>query len=282
MDGILVINKEKDYTSRDIVNIVGKTLHTKKVGHTGTLDPLATGVLVVGVGKATKIFELLFQDEKEYIAEVKLGIQTDTLDITGTIEEQKEVRITKEQIEDALNHFKGSYLQEVPKYSAVKVQGKKMYEYAREKKKIELPKRMVDIKEIELLSNQDDIFRFRCKVSKGTYIRSLIRDIGKYLDIPCTMNNLIRTKQGIFTIDQACSIEDIKEGNYSIIPIKDALKNYKQVEVDENLKFKICNGQKLKKIYQEDYIVFLYKDNVIAIYQKTDTHYKPYKVLETW
>ena len=278
MDGIIVINKEKDYTSRDVVNIVAKSFKTKKVGHTGTLDPLATGVLVVGIGKATKIFELLFHDDKEYIAEVKIGIKTDTLDITGKVLEEKEINITKDQIEDALNHFKGSYLQEVPKYSAVKINGKKLYEYAREDKEVELPKREVLIKEIELLSFNKDVFSFRCVVSKGTYIRSLIRDIGDYLDVPCTMNALDRTRQGIFIKDEANSIDDIKNNRVNIISIKAALSNYKQIEVDDELRFKIVNGQKLKKIYEDDIVVFIYKQEIIGIYQKDDKCYRPYKV----
>ena len=279
MDGIIVVNKEKDYTSRDIVNIVGKAFNTKKVGHTGTLDPLTTGVLVVGINKATKVFELLFHDDKEYIAEVKLGVLTDTLDITGNVLEEKKVEVKKEIIEDALNHFKGTYLQEVPKYSAVKVNGKKLYEYAREDKEVELPKKEVTIKEIELLSYNKDTFSFKCTVSKGTYIRSLIRDIGDYLNIPCTMSNLIRTRQGVFKIEGSNTLEDIKNNKTRIISLKDALSNYKQIEVDEELKFKIQNGQKLKKIYKEDIIIFIYKNKVIAIYKKDNNCYKPYKVL---
>ena len=130
MNGVLVVNKEKDYTSRDIVNIISKALKTKKVGHTGTLDPLATGVLVVTVGEATKISELLTSSFKEYIADIELGIETDTLDITGNILKEETVFKTKEEIENILSSMIGSYDQEVPIYSAVKINGKKLYEYA--------------------------------------------------------------------------------------------------------------------------------------------------------
>lgn len=135
MDGILVINKPKDVTSRDVVNKVCKILNTKKVGHTGTLDPIATGVLVVCVGKATKLVEVLTSNDKEYIATVKLGVLTDTLDIDGNIIKEEKVSILKEELIKVLNFFVGSYEQEVPIYSAVKINGKKLYEYAREKKK---------------------------------------------------------------------------------------------------------------------------------------------------
>ena len=127
MDGILLIDKPKGLTSRDVVNMVSKKLNTKKVGHAGTLDPLATGLLIIGVNKGTKILELLTNDSKEYIATVKLGIQTDTFDIEGKILEEKNFSLTKEEIKKVLDSFKGTYLQEVPRYSAVKIKGKKLY-----------------------------------------------------------------------------------------------------------------------------------------------------------
>lgn len=279
MDGIIIIDKEKGYTSRDIVNIVSKKIKTKKVGHTGTLDPLATGVLVLGVNKATKILELLFSDEKEYIAEVSLGIETDTLDITGNItKEKKDYLVTKEMLEESLSHYQGKYMQEVPIYSAVKINGKKLYEYARNKEEISLPKREVNIKKIELLEYKKDSFIFKCTVSKGTYIRSLIKDIGNYLNIPCTMSALRRTRQGIFQIEKANTLSDIENDKYHLISLKEALNNYKQIEVDEKLKFKIENGQKLKKIYNEDIIVFIEGEKVIAIYKKEDVYYRAMKV----
>ncbi|MGN0974142.1 MAG: tRNA pseudouridine(55) synthase TruB [Bacilli bacterium] len=280
MNGIIVIDKPEDYTSRDIVNIISKQIGTKKVGHTGTLDPLATGVLVIGVNKATKILELLFSDEKEYIAEVKMGILTDTLDITGNVlKEDYNFSITEDKIKQAFKHYQGKYMQEVPIYSAVKINGKKLYEYARNEEKVNLPKKEVNIKEIELLEFNEASFKFKCKVSKGTYIRSLIRDIGNYLNIYCTMSSLRRIKQGIFTIDMANNLEDIANNNFKFISLKDALINYKQIEVDDKLLFKIKNGQKLTKKYNEDIIVFTYKNEVIAIYEKSFNYYKAKKVL---
>ena len=177
MDGVLIVNKEKGVTSRDVVNKICKILNTKKVGHTGTLDPIATGVLVVCVGKATKLVEILTSEDKEYIATVKLGVLTDTLDTDGKVLEEKDVFIKKEDLVRTLNSFVGFYDQEVPIYSAVKINGKKLYEYARSNIKVDLPKRRVEIKKIELLEFNKDHYKFKVLVSKGTYIRSLIKDI---------------------------------------------------------------------------------------------------------
>ena len=142
MDGLVVINKPSGITSRDVVNTISKKLNTKKVGHTGTLDPLAEGVLVVCVNKGTKLVELLTNHEKDYIATVKLGIETDTLDITGTVLKKEKMVVDKDKLINTLNSFNKKYEQTVPAYSAVKINGKKLYEYAREGKKIELPKKV--------------------------------------------------------------------------------------------------------------------------------------------
>ena len=277
--GLIVINKEKGYTSRDVVNIVGKVLNTKKIGHTGTLDPLATGVLVVGFNSATKIFELLFNDDKEYIAEVIMGYETDTLDTDGEVVlEDYNYSVDEITLKNALNKFVGTYLQEVPMYSAVKLNGKKLYEYARNNENVNLPKRNVNIKEIELLEFNNNTFKFRCVVSKGTYIRSLIRDIGRKLNVYCTMSNLTRTRQGTFHLDDAATLDDIRNGKYEIISLKNALSNYEQVVIDEKLLFKVTNGQKIYNEYSSDIIVFIYDDRVVAIYKKDNDCYRAYKV----
>ena len=272
MDGVLLINKEKDYTSRDIVNVVSKYLNTKKIGHAGTLDPLAKGLLVLAVNKATKIIEFLTYDDKEYIAEVKCGIKTDTLDITGNIlEEDNHFVLEKEKLENILSSFIGKYMQEVPIYSSIKVSGKRLYQYAREKIEVVLPIREVEIKEIELLSISKDSFKFRTVVSKGTYIRSLIRDIGNRLNILCSMSNLKRVREGIFSINDSYTLKDVEEGNYKLLSIKDALINYMQIEVDESVYNKIKNGNKLKNIYNvSDLVVFTYNNEVVGIYENKD------------
>ena len=272
-NGLLVINKEKGYTSRDVVNIIGKFFGTKKVGHTGTLDPLATGVLVLCLNRYTKLNEILTSDEKEYIAEVTLGIRTDTLDIDGNILEKKECYVDKNDLEKVLKKFKKSYDQEVPIYSALKVNGKKLYEYARNNEKVVLPKKNVTIQKIELLSFGKNKFTFKCLVSKGTYIRSLIRDILKDLNVIGTMSNLIRIKHGVFDIKDAYSLEDVKSGNYKLLKISDVL-NISKIKVDNNLKFKILNGVRLKGNYPNR-ILFLDEDGrELAIYKKDKDDYK--------
>lgn len=283
MNGVLVVNKEKDYTSRDIVNIISKTLKTKKVGHTGTLDPLATGVLVVTIGEATKISELLTSSFKEYIADIELGIETDTLDITGNILKEETVFKTKEEIENILSSMIGSYDQEVPIYSAVKINGKKLYEYAREKEEVELPKRKVEVKQIELLNYRQKeekvFFKMRCLVSKGTYIRSLVRDIATKLNTIGVMTDLIRTKQGKFNIEDAYTLEQIKQGKSHLIKIEDAL-DIDIVEVDDYLKEKIQNGSILENRYPKDTVLFK-QNTALAIYKKYEkdpTKVKPWKM----
>ena len=279
--GLLVVNKPKNVTSRDVVNEVSKIFKTKKIGHTGTLDPIATGVLVLTINKATKLSEIITSEEKVYQAEVILGIKTDTLDITGNILEECNTKFTEEEIVNTLNLFVGTYNQEVPIYSAVKINGKKLYEYARNKEKVTLPKRMVTIKyinldEINYIDNKT-VFKFTCKVSKGTYIRSLINDIATKLNTIGTMKNLIRIEQGNFNIKNSYTLEDIKNNNYKIIPIKEALKDYFTVKVDDKLKFKVMNGQILDDIYNQEYVLFV-DDDVIALYKNEKNKLKPYKM----
>jgi tRNA pseudouridine55 synthase len=262
---ILVINKEKNITSRDVVNKLNKILNTKKIGHTGTLDPLATGVLVCLTDKHTKLVDVITSEEKEYIAEIKLGIETDTLDITGNIiNENNNINLDINNIKNVLKSFVGKYIEEVPKYSAVKINGKKLYQYARNNVDIELPKREVEIKEIELLDYHDDIIKFKCLVSKGTYIRSLIKDICNKLNVLGTMNSLIRTKQGRFTIDSSYTLDDVKNNNYRDIPIDNVL-DVKYIELDDNLYKKVINGNRLNLDYN-GYILFTKDNKQVALY----------------
>lgn len=275
--GIIVINKPKDLTSRDVVNIISKNLNIKKVGHNGTLDPLATGVLVICFGKYTKLNDLLTSHEKEYIAEVTLGLETDTLDITGKILNKNTPHITKEEIIKALKNFEKTYNQEVPKYSAVKVSGKKLYEYAREGKEVILPKKEVTIYQNELLSFEENKFTFKTKVSKGTYIRSLIRDILASLNETGTMSNLKRTKQGIFKLEDSYTLDDIKQGNFKVLKVKDIL-NIPKIIAEDNLKKQIINGAKIKGLYPNE-VLFLDKEgNELAIYEK-DNEYLKLKIM---
>ena len=284
-NGILIVNKPSGITSRDVVNIVGKTLNTKKVGHTGTLDPMATGVLVLCLGNALKVCELITANDKEYIAKVILGIETETLDTTSPIINTKKTNITKEEIEKVLNSFKGSYLQEVPKYSAVKINGKKLYEYAREGKEIELPKKMVTIYDIQLVSdityyNDTTTFYIKTTVSKGTYIRSLIRDIGYKLNTYGCMDSLERTRQGIFNIDNSNTLEEIKNNNYKLLSIEESLPNIPLVQVDNKTLFKIKNGVKLKKFFDGDMAIIKDKNKVVAIYKNDLNESKLFEMID--
>ena len=267
MNEIIIVNKPKGITSRDVVNKISKILNIKKVGHNGTLDPLATGVLVITTNRYTKLNNLLSSREKEYIAEVKIGIETDTLDITGNIIDKKEEHLDINKLEETLKKYKKTYMQEVPKYSAVKVNGKKLYEYAREGIEVTLPKKEVTIKEIELISYKKDSFIFKTTVSKGTYIRSLIRDILKDMNVIGTMKNLTRTKQGIFNIENSNTLEDIEKGDYKSLKIKDIL-NIPVITADNNLKFKIINGAKLKGKYPDEVLFIDKEGNELAIYKK--------------
>jgi len=266
--GILVIDKEKGKTSRDIVNDIVHKFNIRRVGHTGTLDPLATGVLVVAVGEACKIIELLTASDKEYIAEVLVGKETDTLDITGNVLKEEKRVLAREKLEEVLNSFLGEYEQEVPIYSAVHVDGKRLYEYARNNESVHLPKRKVCIKEIELLDvfecSEYQHFTFRVSVSKGCYIRSLIRDIGLKLSCPLTMANLRRTRQGIFRIETSKKVSDITDNDF--ISISDSLDIPKVVIDNPLLLKKISNGMKLEKSIDE---MTCFTDNhgeVVAIY----------------
>ena len=263
MDGILIINKKKNMTSRDVVNIACKKLNITKIGHTGTLDPLAEGVLVLAVNKGLKLVEDITALDKEYIAEVTLGIKTDTLDITGNILEERKENITKEELLKVLNSFIGPYHMQVPIYSAIKVGGKKLYEYAREGKEVELPIKDVKINNIELISFEDNKFTFKCNVSKGTYIRSLINDICNKLNVIGTMSNLKRTRQGKFSIEDSIKLDDIDENK--IIPMEKII-DLPIIEVDEYLLTRIKHGNKLQNRYKYPKLAFFYKDKLIAIY----------------
>lgn len=273
MNGILIVNKSDGFTSRDVVNKLSKVFNTKKIGHTGTLDPIAKGVLVVVLGKYTKLCEDLTQTYKEYIATFKLGILTDTLDITGNIIDEKSCNVSEEEIRNVISKYKCVYNQEVPIYSSVKINGRKLYEYARNGEEVTLPKREVDIKSIEVLEINKDIIKIKCLVSKGTYIRSLIRDIGESLNTHATMTDLIRTKQGIFDIKDSYTIEDIENGNYKLINIEDVLDLC--VINNEYIK-EATNGVKLELDIKNKYILFKSNNEEVALYKKDGEYFRMY------
>lgn len=265
MQGAIIVNKAPNMTSRDVINILNKKFNTKSIGHTGTLDPIAEGVLVCLIGKYTKLTDILINHDKEYIASFKLGILTDTLDITGKILKEEKVNLTKEEIQKTILSFKGTYNQEVPIYSAVKINGKKLYEYARNNEEIPLPKREVNIYDIELLNIDNECLTIKTKVSKGTYIRSLIRDIGLKLNTNATMTKLIRTKLDKFTIEESYTLEDIQNDNYKILSLEDLI-DLDTININEEMLFKIKNGQIID--YQTNkYILYKYNNQNIALYK---------------
>ena len=281
MNGILIVDKEKGYTSRDVVNKVSKILNIKKIGHTGTLDPIATGILVLCIGNSLKLVELLTNHDKEYHAKVKLGIETDTLDITGKILKSKDIKnITKEEIESVLKKYTGKIKQQVPIYSSIKVNGKKLYEYARNKEKIELPVREVEIYDLKLISDiNNNEFEIYCHVSKGTYIRSLIRDIGKSLGTYATMTELRRTKLGNFSLDNSYTIKEIENNKFKLLSNLDILELPK-IKVNKDIEKKIKNGAVLPKFFNEELAYILNEEGILlAIYQKKDSStVKPYRM----
>ena len=278
---ILSVYKESNMTSRDVCNIISKHFKTKKVGHTGTLDPLACGLLIVCTDKDTKLVDILTAKKKEYIATIKLGIKTDTLDITGNIIEKKDYNFTKEELINVLNSFLGKSKQEVPLYSAVKINGRKLYEYARNNINIELPVRDIEIYNIELLEYKKDLITFKVEVSKGTYIRSLINDICTKLNTVGVMSYLLRTKQGDFLVDNSNKLDDILNDNYKVITYEEVFKNYPTINLNEEEYYKVINGVKMNFNIKDDIIALKYSNKYIALYKYNDGLYKMYKYLLT-
>ena len=272
MNAVILVNKEKGKTSRDVVNILTKIFNTKRIGHTGTLDPIAQGVLVVCIDKYTKLVNSLMSLDKQYIATITLGIKTDTLDITGKVLQQKEVNVCKNDIIKVLSSLIGKFTQEVPIYSAKKINGKKLYEYARNGEDVKLPVNIVDIYNLELLSYENNKIVFKCNCSKGTYIRSLIQTICDKLNVIGTMSDLIRTKQGKFDIFNSYSINEIKNGNYKTLSIKE-LFNYEIYNLNENEYNKVKNGSYININSNQDKLLLYYNNMEVAIYKKTSDYY---------
>ena len=269
MNGFILVNKKKNMTSRDVVNSLTKILNTKKIGHTGTLDPFAEGILLVAVNKGLKVVKLLNYKDKEYIAKVKLGIKTDTLDITGNILEERKEDLNQEELVEVLQSFIGEYSYEVPIYSAIKVNGKKLYEYAREGKKVEIPIKESYIYDIKLIDFKDNSFTFSVKVSNGTYIRALVRDISKKINKLMTLEELTRTKIDSLLLKDAYTLEDIKNNNFKLLKINDLL-NYKELELSGYLEAKVLNGNKIKLKEKEDNILFIKETEEIAVYTREE------------
>lgn len=268
INGIIVINKPKEYTSHDVVAKVKKILNIKKVGHTGTLDPNATGVLPLLLNTGTKLSKYLIEHDKEYEVTLELGIKTDTADIEGNVIKKEEVNWKKlNDIEETLNTFLGEQTQIPPIYSAIKVNGKKLYEYARSGQNINIEPRNIQIYEIELqkIDKQKNEINFRVHCSKGTYIRSLCEDIAQRLGTIGYMKELTRTKVGNFTINEAVKIEEIENNKEQIIKeklisIEKFFESKESIKLNKKQLDKFLNGVKIR-IYKQENICRIYNEN---------------------
>ena len=273
LDGVLIIDKPSGITSHDVVAKVRKALKTKKVGHTGTLDPLATGVLVVCVEKATKLVNYLTCDEKIYEVEMKLGIKTDTGDITGNIiDEDTNYKVTIKEANEVIKSFVGKQKQIPPMYSAIKVNGQKLYELARKGIEIEREPRDIEIFDIYNIEINNEFIKYTVHCSKGTYVRSLCEDIAQRLGTIGVMTKLRRIKSGQFEIENAIKIDDISEEK--IISIEKLFD--KEINVQKNLK-ELLNGMKIA-IQNPDGLYKLYTDRFIGI-GKIEGNYLKRKII---
>lgn len=249
MQGLILLDKPKGITSFSAVSAIKRKANEKRVGHTGTLDPMATGVLPIFLGRATALSSLLLDADKRYIASVKLGVTTDTDDITGAVLSEKEVNITPEKLSEALLHFTGVIKQRPPIYSAIKKDGVRLYKLAREGKETEIPEREIEIFSIKLLKELDyqNEFQIEVHVSKGTYIRSLARDIGEFLGCGATLTELRRTYASGFDIKECIELDNLNEDNISkhILSEEIAVSHLRELYVTEKQAVRFCNGGQL-------------------------------------
>ena len=273
MDGILYINKPKDWTSFDVVAKLRRVLHTKSIGHTGTLDPQATGVLVVLVGRATKILPYLEKSRKEYIAEIEFGKKTDTGDIWGSVLDTSLIRsIEENEAKDVLSRFLGKSMQKPPMISAIKKDGKKLYEYARAGIEVEVEKRPIEIFEIELLHLNP--FRFRVVCSAGTYVRSLCEDIAKELDMLGTMSSLIRTKVENISLNECVDLADVNEET-QLQEMEQVLGGVMELhEVSDAMLKHVKNGKRLFIERSEELLCLTHQHKAVAIAIKDEDAYR--------
>ena len=249
MQGFILLNKPSGITSFGAVARIKRLCHEKRVGHTGTLDPMATGVLPVLLGRATALSSIMLDGNKRYTAKVKLGLTTDTEDITGAVLSENDVNVSEEQLEDALKHFTGKISQTPPIYSALKKDGVRLYDLARQGKNVEIPSREVEIFSIDMLSslNSDNCFIIDVKVSKGTYIRSLARDIGEYLGCGATLASLERTDTCGFSIEKCVNLDDLDEENVKkyIASEENAVMHLRECWVTPKQAVRFSNGGQL-------------------------------------
>lgn len=273
MDGILLINKPIGMTSRDVVNKLMKKFNTNKVGHTGTLDPFASGLLIITINKGTKISSFIEHLDKEYIAELKLGAKTTTLDLEGEVIETKEVKLPldKNDVINAMNSFIGEIEQIPPIYSAIKINGEELYKKARRGEEVKREPRKVTINDIQMLSLTKDLIIFSTSCSRGTYIRTLGEDIANRIGYPGHLTMLTRTRIGGYNLKNAKTIEEVSEND--VISICDALKHMPTIIVEGRDEFKARNGVKMKLTGHDTYLIKTRSNQAIAIYQRKEDNY---------
>lgn len=248
MNGILIVDKPENFTSHDVIAKLRGILKEKRIGHAGTLDPMATGVLPVFIGRATRAVEFCESADKEYIADIKLGITTDTQDTTGTILETRDHKVTREDLEKAVLNFLGEQEQIPPMYSAIKVNGQKLYSLARKGIEVHREPRKINIISLDIMSESSDGYRLNISCSKGTYIRTLINDMGHYLGCGGTMSYLRRVRAGRFTIDNAVTLEQIAQAAHAdtvgslLLPVDLLFSEYPSVIIDDKQVQKCRNG----------------------------------------
>lgn len=278
MNGVLNIYKPQNMTSHDVVAIIRRTLGTKKVGHTGTLDPMATGVLPICVGRATKIVDFIQNDKKTYHGQLTLGITTDTEDCWGNKLIEKKVELSDDAIRDAFQQFIGDIEQVPPMYSALKVNGKKLYELARAGKTVERKARVRTIYALEILKINGPVIDFSVTCSKGTYIRTLCKDIGDFLGVGGHMSALVRTATGKFNLDDAIHIEDAKAMGVALkehlLPVEKALTIEPTIKISKKAFELIQNGVKIDLYHyyngalnKDDYVMVYHEDLFVALSQ---------------
>ena len=283
MNGIININKPKGITSFDVIRKLRRTLREKAIGHTGTLDPMATGVLVICVGGATRLAQDIEAQEKTYIANLDLGYRTDTLDVTGEVLERKDfIPPSKEAFTEVCNSFLGDIEQIPPMYSAIKIDGQKLYDLARQGIEVERKPRPVTISEIKVISFTGTNAIIKCKVSKGTYIRTLIDDIGVKLGTFATMTELLRQEVGEYHINKSYTLEDIEglaeQGDFSFLQRVEDIFDYEVLSItDEKQQKLLYNGNKIGYHVKDGFYQIHFGDKFFGLGIVENNYLKPYK-----
>ena len=277
MKGILLIDKPADWTSSDVVAKLRGMLQIKRIGHSGTLDPMATGLLVVMVGRATRAMEFAESHNKRYTAKIRFGVRTDTEDITGKVLSQTEAHVDKTRLQEAISHFTGDISQVPPMYSAIKIKGQPLYKIARAGGEVERPPRNITVHSIDILGMYGEDYIMDICCSKGTYIRSLCRDIGEYLGCGACMSSLRRTEAGEFNISQAVSIEDVQKAKDTgcldqlLIPLDELFRDYPQCEVKGKALRLVKSGNPAKAELPDGvYRVYSPENEFLALAKVTD------------